>query len=300
MIRAVAKFRFLRTDHLLALASGSEQNLKRRLQKLFHAGYLDRAVDLEEARRYRTLHLGTAKAIYALGNRGVRHLETSFDYPPTKSRWDLLNRRASSQNIQHTLLVSEFCVRLFCTIRDRPNLSLRQVAETVRNLFSPDQLYEDPFPWCYMGLNLKSSLAITAAKKGQPTKAVFYPDGFFVIQDGSNDAPKRSFYFLEADNGTFTRLRLRQKFLGHAAMRREVAQGNNPLKIPSSFQILHVSKTEKRTENVWKLSQQMKAEGLIPPDLHWFTSEERYIPDALFAAIWRTPANNQLHSIVKQ
>ena len=100
--------------------------------------------------------------------------------------------------------------------------------------------------------------------------------------------------------GTFTRLRLRQKFLGHAAMRREVAQGNNPLKIPSSFQILHVSKTEKRTENVWKLAQQMKAEGSIPPDLHWFTSEERYLPDALFTAIWRTPANDQAHSIVKQ
>ena len=178
-------------------------------------------------------------------------------------------------------------------------LTLRPVAETLHKLFSSDQTYEDPFPWCYMGFNLKSSLTLPAAK-GQPTKAVFYPDGFFVIQDSSSaGAPLRSFYFLEADNGTFTRLRLRQKFLGHAAMRREIDQGNNPLKIASSFQILHISKTEKRAENVWKLSQQMKSEGLIPPDLHWFTSEECYLPDALFSTIWRSPADDQLHRITR-
>lgn len=210
----------------------------------------------------------------------------------------MLNRRASSQNISHTLIVTNFFVSLFCTIRDHPTLTLRSVAETLRKLFSSDQAYTDPFLWCYMGLNLKSSLAITAAKKGQPTKAVFYPDGFFVIQDGSNDAPQRSFYFLEADNGTFTRLRLRQKFFGHAAMRRAIDQGNNPLKL-RAFQVLHVSKTEKRTENVWKLAQQMMREGLIPPNLHWFTSQEHYTaaPDTLLAPIWRIPGDDTQRSL---
>ena len=120
MIQACAKFRFLRTNHLLALAGGSEQNLKRRLQKLFHGAYLDRVHDLAEATHYRTHHLGTPKATYGLANLGARYLENTFDYPASKSRWDLLNRRASSQNISHTLFVTNFFIPLFCTIRDHP------------------------------------------------------------------------------------------------------------------------------------------------------------------------------------
>ena len=99
MIQACAKFRFLRTNHLVYLACGSAQGLARRLQKLFHGGHMDRVQDLAEAQRYRVHHLGTGKAIYALANRGARHLENHLNYPATKSRWDLLNRRVSSQNV---------------------------------------------------------------------------------------------------------------------------------------------------------------------------------------------------------
>ena len=122
MIRACAKFRFMRTSHLLALVEGSEQNLKRRLQKLFHAAYLDRVRDPAEAEYYRVHHLGTAQAIYALANRGARHLEKTFNYPPTKSRWDLLNRRVSSQNIQHTLMVTSFLVTIHAAVKRDPAL----------------------------------------------------------------------------------------------------------------------------------------------------------------------------------
>ena len=89
LLQACAKFRFLRSDQLIALAGGSEQNLKRRLQKLFHAGYLDRILDPVEARRYHLEKLGSPKTIYAIGNRGVKHLETELDYPPSKTRCPL-------------------------------------------------------------------------------------------------------------------------------------------------------------------------------------------------------------------
>ena len=188
-----------RTHHLIALAGGSEQNLKRRLQKLFHGSYLDRVVDLAEARRYRTLHLGTPKSIYALANRGARHLENQLHYPPTKSRWDLLNRRVSSGiRIPSTLSWSgNFLVSLYGCIDDDPSLSFRPVeTDALRQLFNPDQEYRDPFPWSYMGLWIKSSV-MTHDAKGRAAKAVFYPDGFFVLQNDSKPKGKnRSFFFL--------------------------------------------------------------------------------------------------------
>ena len=148
-----------------------------------------------------------------------------------------------------------------------------------------------------MGLNLKSSIT-THDAKGRSAKAVFYPDGFFVVQnDAQPKGQSRHFFFLEADNHTFTMERLQQKFLGHAAYHRAIKQGtSNPLQIPD-FQVLHVSRTEKRAENVWTLARKLATKGVIPANLHWFGSEEGYLPDALFNAIWRTPADDQFRAL---
>jgi DNA-binding IclR family transcriptional regulator len=42
ILRAVYRHRLLRSTHLIALADGSRQTTLRRLQLLFHHGYLDR------------------------------------------------------------------------------------------------------------------------------------------------------------------------------------------------------------------------------------------------------------------
>ncbi|TAK95379.1 MAG: DeoR family transcriptional regulator, partial [Verrucomicrobia bacterium] len=42
ILRHIYRHRFLRTDHLTKLLSGSPQQIRRRLQKLYHHGYLER------------------------------------------------------------------------------------------------------------------------------------------------------------------------------------------------------------------------------------------------------------------
>src|ERR1700761_3631892 len=42
IIAAVSRYRFLTTSLILSLVPGSRQNITRRLQRLYHAGFLDR------------------------------------------------------------------------------------------------------------------------------------------------------------------------------------------------------------------------------------------------------------------
>src|SRR5688500_343892 len=64
IIQLVADYRLLTSEELRLLIPGSDQAILRRLQKLFHLGYLDRP-------RYQQLR-GNGKMIYALGQEGAR------------------------------------------------------------------------------------------------------------------------------------------------------------------------------------------------------------------------------------
>src|SRR5258706_10664238 len=70
IIRLVFQHRFLRSNQIIALAGGSSQQLLRRLQLLFHHGYLDRPRS-----QLTYFHKGGSKSIvYGLGNKGAKLL----------------------------------------------------------------------------------------------------------------------------------------------------------------------------------------------------------------------------------
>jgi DNA-binding IclR family transcriptional regulator len=70
ILRAVHRHRLLRSTHLVALLGGSRQTTLRRLQLLFHHGYLDRLpIQLDWYAR------GSEPLVYALGKRGAEVLE---------------------------------------------------------------------------------------------------------------------------------------------------------------------------------------------------------------------------------
>jgi len=270
--------------------------MRRRLQKLFHVGYLDRVYDPLEARRYRLEQLGSPKAIYATGSRGVGYLEDTFAYPSTRTRWDQVNRKSTAQHIQHTLMVTRFALALFQAVDRVPHLELLPVSATLGKLFAPQDRYTDPFSWFYMGKWIKHSL-MARSPQGKLEKAVFYPDGFFAIRDHHRPAGKnRAFFFLEADAGTFSRPRLAKKFLAHAAYSQAIRQGKNPLRL-SGFRVLHLSVSQKRADNIWTLAQKLVTKGLISDSLHRFTSEQRYDSGSVLDSIWKHPDSDQPCSI---
>src|ERR1700687_1546928 len=66
ILRAVHRHRLLRSTHLIALLDASRQTTLRRLQLLFHHGYLDRpAAQLDWYAE------GSEPMVYALGHRGA-------------------------------------------------------------------------------------------------------------------------------------------------------------------------------------------------------------------------------------
>src|ERR1700680_4199186 len=99
ILRAVHRHRLLRSTHLIALLDASRQTTLRRLQLLFHHGYLDRpAAQLDWYAK------GSEPMVYALGNRGAAVLSAEGEQG-SAVRWDK-NRNVSREFIRHTLLVA--------------------------------------------------------------------------------------------------------------------------------------------------------------------------------------------------
>jgi hypothetical protein len=68
ILKHVESFRLLTSEHLRLIVPGSDQGILRRLQKLFHAGYLDRL------RPRFAQGGGSSKMVYALTNKGAQTL----------------------------------------------------------------------------------------------------------------------------------------------------------------------------------------------------------------------------------
>src|ERR1700742_2383916 len=105
ILRAVYQHRLLRSTHLVALSGGSRQATLRRLQLLFHHGYLDRPpMQLD------WYAIGSEPLVYALGSRGAELLEARGEFRRGGIRWDTKKRNVSRVFLHHTLAVAEVMV----------------------------------------------------------------------------------------------------------------------------------------------------------------------------------------------
>src|SRR6185295_11778077 len=90
ILRAVHRHRLLRSTHLVALAGGSKQATLRRLQLLFHHGFLDRPpMQLDWYAQ------GSEPLVYALGHRGAELLEARGEGRRGGIRWETKKRNVS-------------------------------------------------------------------------------------------------------------------------------------------------------------------------------------------------------------
>jgi len=89
IIRLVYGFRFLDSDEIKAVIDGSGQVILRRLQRLFHHGFLDRP----PAQQALYPLSGPQKMVYALGDRGADLLAEKFGVDRGKIKWGEKNRQ---------------------------------------------------------------------------------------------------------------------------------------------------------------------------------------------------------------
>jgi DNA-binding Lrp family transcriptional regulator len=191
ILRQVAAHRFLRSSQIAELAGGSKQQILRRLQLLFHHGYLERPrAQLDYYDR-----AGSKPIVYGLGSRGAAHLRREFDIPFERMDWSRKNQEVRKVFLDHALLVSEVMVSLELACRKRPDVTLIP-GDTLS--LPPEAIAEegrDPFQW-------RVSL-------GGSGKHGVVPDKVFALEfpaTGGSET-QRAYYFLEADRGTMPVIR---------------------------------------------------------------------------------------------
>ncbi len=156
MIEHVFHHRFLRSTHLISLADGSRQHVLRRLQRLYHHGYLDRP--RAQIDYYRC---GSQAMVYGVGPKGMKLLEEHLGIPHRKVDWKARQRSVQRYFLEHTLAVTDVMVKL--------ELACRQDGKV--QLVFPTKLDEAPEKW-----------HVTFRHAGGPFTLGVVPDRVFGLQ----------------------------------------------------------------------------------------------------------------------
>lgn len=190
IVKAVYEHRLLDSNHIAALfADASAQQVRRRLQLLYHARYLDRP-RVQLADLYR--QPGTRPMVYGLGDKGAELLAEHLGRNRSGVSWTAKNRAIRPRFFHHTLLVSSVMVAFEISCRRHGTVRIIPWSEILETT-CPQRTSElkQPQTW-RVPLSGRGSIGIT-------------PDAIFGLH--YLDRPKgknRSYFFLEADRGTMT------------------------------------------------------------------------------------------------
>lgn len=109
IIRAVHRHRFLRSSHIISLVGGSAQQVLRRLQLLFHQGYLERP----RCQLDYYYQGGSREIVYGLGDKGAAEVAMG------PGRWSEKNRSVRRPQLEHWLMVADFMVSVETACRQQ-------------------------------------------------------------------------------------------------------------------------------------------------------------------------------------
>jgi DNA-binding Lrp family transcriptional regulator len=182
IIRLVHRHRFLRSSQILALIGASPQQLLRRLQLLYHHGYLERPraqIDYYDQG-------GSHHMVYGLGNRGAALLKQELGGAFRQLPRGEENLGAKRLFLEHTLLVAEVMISVELACRQK---RIRLLTE---DDLAPPGLRRS-FEW---RVNTTSaSLSVV-------------PDRVFALEvEREGGETDRAYFFLEADRGTMPVIR---------------------------------------------------------------------------------------------
>jgi DNA-binding Lrp family transcriptional regulator len=241
IIRAVEKHRFLRSSHVAALLGASPQPVLRRLQRLYHAGYLDRP--RAQIDYYRGG--GSQPLVYGLGNAGADLLAQSFGVARGRIDWTSKNREVGALFLQHTLLIADVMVGLAVGCRANGRVRVIEPGEILAHAPAATRRRRNPIAW-----NVR-----VVHERERHTIGVI-PDKVFGLH--FLDAPEgqnRAYFFLEADRGTmpverktFDRTSFFRKLLAyHETWRQQIHTQHFGIK---SFRVLTVTSSPERVRNI--------------------------------------------------
>lgn len=175
----VNRHRFLRSHHVVDLVGGSQQQVLRRLQKLYQHGYLERPICQIDY-----YHKGGSKSIaYCLASRGAAHLRRMHNTPFSRLDWISRTDVRKRLFLEHSLMVSDIMVAIEAACGKRGDVRLPIEHEI--SLPTATRSQRAPFQWTVKGI-------------GKETLGVI-PDRIFALE--FRNQAQRILYFLEADRG---------------------------------------------------------------------------------------------------
>jgi hypothetical protein len=183
ILRHVAEHRFIRSEWIIKLVGGSKQQILRRLNLLYHHGYLERPrCQLDY------YHQGGSKSlVYGLASRGAGRLRRNLNMPFERMDWTNRNKSVGRLFLEHTLMVSDFMAALELDCYKRSDVRLIYAHELPKPSGRDNQ--REPFRWT-VDLPGKRRVGIV-------------PDKVFAIETTHpTGRVERMHYFLEADRGT--------------------------------------------------------------------------------------------------
>lgn len=276
IIRAVEKHRFLRSTHIAALLDSSPQPVLRRLQRLFHAGFLDRP--RAQIDYYRGG--GSQPLVYGLGNAGADLLTQSFGAQRGRIDWTSKNREVGALFLQHTLLIADVMIGLEVGCRANGRVRVIEPGEILARAPEATRRRRNPIAWNVRVLH----------ERERHTVGVI-PDKVFGLH--FLDAPEgqnRAYFFLEADRGTmpverrtFDRTSFYRKLIAyHETWRQQIHTQHFGIK---SFRVLTVTSSAERVRNI--AASARKATDGKAPRLFLFTDQASLVSDNPLALAWR-------------
>jgi hypothetical protein len=233
IIRLVHRHRFLRSSHIVGLIGGSQQQLLRRLQRLYHHGFLERPrAQIDYFHRG-----GSRQIVYGVSNKGTRLLQQEHVLSNLMRENDRVIGRLF---LEHALLTSDVMVGLELACRRDGRVRLLVDDELPLPKAAHEQ--REPLQW-----------SVTVSNR---TKLGVIPDRMFGLEFTNRPAQrKRAFFFLEADRGTMpvsrvglTQSSFRRKLLAYeATWKQKLHETRFGL---SRFRVLTVTTSAERAKNL--------------------------------------------------
>jgi len=195
IINHVFRHRFLRSTQICRLIDGSQQGILRRLQALFHHGYLERPP--LQIQYYRKAH--NSPFVYGIARKGAEALEVHRQIPQKNFDW-MLGKRTKAQFMEHTLAVADFMV----------DLETKWIQELGAELIRKEKLESRS--------NSPSKWKVHLHRQTEHVTHYIEPDAFFALKFKENPDEEIGF-ILELDRGTMP---VRRKSLKHSSIYRKI------------------------------------------------------------------------------
>jgi hypothetical protein len=262
IIRLVSQNRVISSADVQLVIGGSPQAILRRLHVLFHHRFLDRPRSQRQVRN--------APMAYALGQRGAELIAQETGQQPIAD-WSEKNRQLRTHYLEHALMIARF------------HVALRYAAES-----SGKFLLER---WCPDGA-IRDAIWVDTDDRRE--RLPIAPDAFFVLRLATGEAIRG---FLEADRSTMTVPRFVTKLRGYFHYWRS---GQQEMRVGAkNCLVVTVTTSAERTNNLMNACRSVSEKGLR---MFLFASETAYLPASerrIFDPIWRTPADDALHSLLE-